>query len=114
MCVQNAAKSRCAPTWRPKPSVINPARQKLSGLSERAASVRKCGIPHWPGVNHVRPDFERDVNVSGSGCGCKTNSIVEQCLRRSHLDQRRRKAAKIGEKRRDARILAIDSAADVG
>jgi len=66
-------------------------------------------IPQMPGVNHLRPDFQRHGHIGGTQRAGKAHRIVEQCFVRSSLNERRRKTAQVGEQRRDARVLAVRS-----
>jgi hypothetical protein len=65
-------------------------------------------IPKRPGMNHVRPDLERDRDVSSAGSGGEANRVVEQCLVGPDLNERRRESAQAGIKRRYARVLPVE------
>jgi len=48
-------------------------------------------------MNHVGPDFQRDIDVGGTRGGGKPRGVGKQGLGRPDLDQDRRKAVQVGE-----------------
>ena len=76
---------------------------RLQVLPQERARMRECAaarfeprVPKRPRMNHVRPDFERHRVVGLAGRGGEADSIVEQGLGRTNLDQRRRQSPEIG------------------
>jgi hypothetical protein len=65
------------------------APQECTCVAKRATPLLQAGIPQGPGLNQVRPDFERYEHVSRPRRGRETDGIVEQRFGRSDLDQRR-------------------------
>src|SRR4026209_1524749 len=52
-------------------------------------------MKEWPCVDHVGPYLQCDRHVSGPSDLGETNGVVEECLRRAHLNQERRQALEI-------------------
>ena len=50
-------------------------------MRQRLASGLELRIPHRPGVNHLRPDFERDVDVGEARRAGKADGVIEQRFR---------------------------------
>ena len=57
-----------------------------------------------PYVHHLIPDFERDINASGTPCLVQTQGIVEQNLVPADLYQQGRQPGKVGKRIRVYRI----------
>ena len=70
---------------------------EVTGVRQRVPAVLKIRIPDRPGMDHVRPDLQRHIDIGGAGGLGKPRRVREQCLGRPDLNQDRRKARQIGE-----------------
>src|ERR1700741_3175362 len=85
--------------------ISHPPPDEFAGLRQRLAAIFELRIPDVPGVDHMRPDLQRDRNVGRGHGGGKPRRIVKQRLGRTDLDQARRETTKIGEQWRNQRVL---------
>ena len=69
------------------------------GMRERAPAGVEMRVPHMPRMRHVRPNFECDSNIRRSGGRRKAGGVGEQRLRRTDLNENRRKPFEIGKQR---------------
>jgi len=59
---------------------MDPAADELPSPFQGLASFRKARVPHCPGMDHVRPDLQRDVDIGETQCTRKTDGVVDQCF----------------------------------
>src|SRR5262249_56904247 len=60
------------------------------GVGDRMPPGRDLLMKQWPCMNHVWPYLQCDRHVGGPSDLGPTDRLVEQCLRRTHLNQERR------------------------
>src|SRR5258708_23534910 len=90
-----------------KATALEVAANKFAGVLERVPARLKMGIPHRPGVDHVRPDLECNCDIGRACGGGKARGIREQCFAGADLNQRRRKIPEVSIERGDPRIFPV-------
>ncbi len=69
---------------------------KSAGPSDRIASFAQHGSKTVPDMRHARPNFQLHGDVGLAGPSSQARGVVQQNLRRTHLDEQRRQPGQIG------------------
>jgi len=59
----------------------HPPLHKFAHLLECLPALGQFRVPHRPGMDHVRPDLQRDVHIGEAKSARKADGVVEQRLR---------------------------------
>ncbi len=88
--------------------------EECARTRKRASAGLEARVPERPGVDHVRPYLEGRRDVGRAPGGSEADSIIEQSLGRTDLNEGRRQSLEIRVERRKARVFPVHPSRDIG